>query len=370
MLDYEVDSVAPGEPDAEESQVRIDASDKDFEIEEDEEVRIEKYSITSYGADIDVIGLVRRLNDREIHIPPFQRDYVWSLKEASRFIESLLLGLPVPSLFLCKDKDNTLLVIDGQQRLKSLQFYYNGIFDPTKKVFSLIDVQPEFVNQTYKTLSGDDRRTLDNSFIHSIIIRQEEPTDDESSVYHVFERLNTGGKRLTPQEIRTCLYHGEYVRILSELNNSKQWRDLAGPRSRFQQDQEMILRFLALFFDRNRYAKPMKDFLNKHLARNRELQRYDHQRLQQAFQPTVEFICAEIGKNAFRPSNLVVRGLADALMYGVAVNLERATITSDARRVYGRLLEDADFIKACRVGTSDPAAVNLRLDRALNAFSM
>src|SRR3989304_6490807 len=83
-----------------------------------------KYSITSYGADFDVDGLVKRIDRDDIFVPPFQRGYVWNINQASRFIESLLLGLPVPGIFLSKDDDRKLLVIDGQQRLVTLARFY------------------------------------------------------------------------------------------------------------------------------------------------------------------------------------------------------------------------------------------------------
>ncbi len=114
------------------------------EEEEEEEVKIEdepeeaeeevpfKYAITSYGADYPVDGLVKRLIARDIFIPPFQRGYVWTLTQASRFVESLLLGLPVPGIFLSRDIENQkLMVIDGQQRLRTLQYFYEGIFAKT-----------------------------------------------------------------------------------------------------------------------------------------------------------------------------------------------------------------------------------------------
>src|SRR5258706_1292849 len=110
-----------------------------LDTEETEEVQVEdesaeepavapiQYDISSFGADYDVEGLVKRLERGDILIPPFQRNYVWSFKDASRFIESLLLGLPVPGIFLAKEPDsNRLLVLDGQQRLKTLQTSYNG----------------------------------------------------------------------------------------------------------------------------------------------------------------------------------------------------------------------------------------------------
>jgi uncharacterized protein with ParB-like and HNH nuclease domain len=106
------------------------------EFEENEEIEY-KYEITSYGADYPVDSIIKRLEDDIILVPEFQRKYVWSIVQASRFIESLLLGLPVPGIFMSKELNtNKLLIIDGQQRLKTLQFFYKGIFN--KKVFILL----------------------------------------------------------------------------------------------------------------------------------------------------------------------------------------------------------------------------------------
>jgi Protein of unknown function DUF262 len=103
-----------------------------FDDEDAEVATPFKYSITAYGADYPVDGLVKRVESGDIFIPSFQRGYVWSLTRASRFVESLLLGLPVPGIFLSKDEPSQkLLVIDGQQRLRTLQFFYQGLFGPT-----------------------------------------------------------------------------------------------------------------------------------------------------------------------------------------------------------------------------------------------
>jgi uncharacterized protein with ParB-like and HNH nuclease domain len=109
--------------------------------ESTEEIVPFQYSITSYGADYPVDSLVNRLEKDIIFIPPFQRSYVWSINQAPRFIESLLLGLPVPGIFLSKEKNTgKLLIIDGQQRLKTLQYFYTGVFH-NRKEFALQHVQ-------------------------------------------------------------------------------------------------------------------------------------------------------------------------------------------------------------------------------------
>ena len=106
----------------------IDASVRD-ETETTDIVEEVNYRITSYGVDFDVEGLVRRINEDDIFVPDFQRGFVWSFKQASPFIESLLLGPPMPGIFLTTEPiTEKLMVIDGQQRLKTLQYYYSGKF--------------------------------------------------------------------------------------------------------------------------------------------------------------------------------------------------------------------------------------------------
>ena len=103
------------------------------EVEENADIETEEYfpveySISSYGADYPVDGLVKRMAEDAIYIPSFQRGYVWNIYRASRFVESLLLGLPVPAIFLSREeRSQRLLVIDGQQRLRTLEYFYAGV---------------------------------------------------------------------------------------------------------------------------------------------------------------------------------------------------------------------------------------------------
>src|SRR5436305_3125266 len=158
------------------------ADDLDERIEADDDgddvVPKISYEVTSFGSDPEVELLVQRLNRGDILIPSFQRDYVWRQPEASKFIESLLLGLPVPMLFFATETgSNKQIVIDGQQRLKTLQFFYNGIFNPrpgdkNQRTFSLTKVQEPFEGLTYATLQEHDRLRLDTSIIHATTVKQ------------------------------------------------------------------------------------------------------------------------------------------------------------------------------------------------------
>lgn len=331
-----------------------------------------KYDITSYGADFLVDGLVRRLRAQDIFVPHFQRKYVWSNRQASRFIESLLLGLPVPGIFLSKDFDTEkLFVIDGQQRLKTLLYFYDGIFEPTGREFSLHGVQERYESVTYKTLREEDRRRLDDSIIHATIVRQVSPPEDDSSIYYIFERINTGGTPLSAQEIRASVYHGPFIDLLKELNTNQDWRNIFGPIQKRMKDQELILRFFAFYFFYDEYQRPLKEFLNRYIAVNRHFQRQSADELKYLFETTIKFINQTLGNRAFRPEKVFNAAVFDAVMVGVAKQLIRKGIsdTNGFVKQYDSLLTNESFQDAVLTGTSDEKKVRTRMELAEEYFA-
>lgn len=342
----------------------------------DDTVIPEPYDITSYGADYDVEGVVRRLRREEIYIPPFQRSFMWTQTDASRFIESLLLGLPVPGVFLASDPETRrYLVIDGQQRLRTLQFFYDGFFNPrphekAHRVFKLVGVQPQFENQTYDSLQERDRLRLDNSIIHATIVKQEAPANDDTSVFHIFERLNNGGRKLTDQEIRVALYHGRLIDAIKEMNSYARWREMFGPPSSRLKDQEFILRFFALLNSRDKYFKPMKEFLNRFTARHRNPESDLIREWEKIFVHTIGVAWEGLGRGAFRPTGAINAAVFDSVMVGLATRLSTGPLQSmeQFREAYGRLLKDADYMEAVSRATSDEASVETRMGRAVSAF--
>jgi hypothetical protein len=338
----------------------------------DDEVIPLKYSITSYGADYTVDGLVKRISNGDIYVPPFQRRFVWSLKQGSRFIESLLLGLPVPGIFLAKEYNTQKhLVIDGQQRLRTLQNFYEGVWAPTQRVFALRGVQRQFEGVTYKTLKSEDRRRLDDSILHATIVRQDEPSDDNSSVYYIFERLNTGGTLLKPQEIRSCIYHGEFNDLIKQLNQDEKWRAIYGKVDERMRDEELILRFFALYFKADKYAKPMKEFLNKYMGGNRHFKMQSKETLNQLFINSIGTIYAALGKTAFKPEGRFVAAIFDSVTVAVAKRLEKGKISDygELRKNYQALLNNKEYIDASSTHTTDEDKVKTRITLATKALA-
>lgn len=329
------------------------------------------YAISSYGADYPVDSLVRRIRSGDIFIPSFQRHYVWKLAQASRLIESLLLGLPVPGVFLSREDDtNRLLVIDGQQRLETLRRFYDGEYDGRE--FRLKNVQAAYENKTYSDLSEEDRRKLDDSIIHMTVVKQESPASDKSSIYHIFERLNTGGTPLTPQQIRNALFHGRpLVDLLDRLNEIPEWRQVIGSVSPAAKDRELILRFLALSSDDQRYAAPMKGFLNQFMQANADAPPHLRELMQQRFADTIRLVRECIGYRAFRPSGPFNAAVFDAVMVGIARMLA-AGIRPECQAVasaYDRLLGNYHFQSAYRSGTASADSVRARIVLATESFA-
>jgi hypothetical protein len=353
------------------------ASDVDDDAEEDSTVPLVRYDITSYGADYDAEGLFRRLDRGDIFIPTFQRDFVWKQPEASRFIESLLLGLPVPGIFLAKEPDtNKFLVIDGQQRLRSLQYFYEGVFNPREgekrqRIFELTGVQKRFKGKTYATLAEPDRLRLDNSILHATVIKQDAPANDDTSIYHIFERLNSAGRLLAAQEMRVALYHGSFMDEIRRLNGLPAWREIFGKLNARLKDQELILRFLALYFDENNYGRPMLEFINKFAAKH---QRPDDAFLASAsiaFEQTISAYHRSLGREAFRPGRTLNAAIFDSAMVGLARRLaSNGSPPTDEEIVerYRALVADRDYSEATSRSTADEAFVRLRLQKATEFF--
>ena len=352
------------------------------EAAKDETVAPVQYEITSFGADYDAEGLVKRLQRDDIYIPPFQRSFVWSQKEASRFIESLLLGLPVPGIFLARDPDTKrLLVIDGQQRLRSIQFFFEGYFDPdpeatSKTVFKLLNVQKRFEGLRYDELNEDDRIVLNDSIIHATIVKQESPRGEQSSIYYIFERLNTTGRKLSPQQIRVAIYQGRFLELLHDMNNYEVWRKIFGKKSKILKDQELILRFLALYFDFQKYGekydtKTMKGFLNDFAYEHRNCDEVFSEKCIALFQNTIDVIYQAFGEKAFRPKRTLNAAVYDSAMVGIAKRLERKSIENIKRvkNKYLALFKDKEYTRNVSRSTSNEASVKGRCKKAIDVFA-
>jgi len=351
-------------------------TDEAVEVEEQSLDILPRFEITAYGADYPVDALVKRFDANDIEVPQWQRGWVWSKRDAARFIESLLLGLPVPGIFLYLEPDTRkLLVVDGQQRLRSLVAYYNNDLDggpfrlPQRQLSRYQPVNQDFAGRAYRELEDADRRTLDNQIIHATVVKQDAPEGD-LSIYHLFERINSTGVRLQPQEIRSVVYRGRLDDLLQELNTDTQWREIYGQPSRHLKDQELILRFLALFFDLDAYERPMTDFLNFFMQLNRNADLEVIGRFRNSFVRTIHANYEALGRTAFRPERTLNAAVFDAAMVGLArrLSVEPPPDKARVRAAYEGLLGNEAFRDAYLKATSDAGSVRERVGLATAAF--
>jgi len=330
-----------------------------------------KFAITSYGADYTVDTLIRRLKSQAFYVPQFQRRFVWSQRHASRFLESLLMGLPVPGIFLYKEpRTNRHLVVDGQQRLRTLQYFYDGLFE--EKKFRLTGVRDEWNGKSYEELSPSDKLKLDDSTVHATIFQRDEPKDSRKSLYFVFERINSGGIRLSPQEIRNCIADGPLLRCIREMNDDPTWRRVFGDKRNARlKDQELILRFLAMHMRGESYHAPMRDFLNEFCTEHMEEPLEVLATFKTTFTNAINTIWEAKGRAAFRPSRALNAAVFEGVMLGVAARLPKGGPFSkaDIAEAYDALLSDPAFLQACERATAREDIVKTRRTTAIAKFA-
>lgn len=320
--------------------------------ETDETPDDNNYKLNNYGIDFDVDGLVRRLKNDSIYLPDFQRNYVWSLKKASKFIESLLLGLPIPGVFLYKEEvDQKMLIIDGFQRLETLKMFYSGVFG--KKAFTLLDVIPEFEGKSYTSLAGEYKRKLDDTLIHATIVKADDPKEKNfNAIYMIFERLNTGGMNLSPQEIRNCVSHGALQKQLISLSKEPEVSGILKLDPKRKKDQEIILRLIALSYDYQSYNGNMKKYLNDFMFENKDLDNPKVIDIVNQFKKICNFLLSLQIDEIIRPNASLNIAILDSIWVGVyhMFNSNQKQEKTIVKSKIEKMLKEKTFMDAILTG--------------------
>jgi hypothetical protein len=383
-----VESVEP------QSVIEIDSG---ADIDEDDG-QIDEYQLSSSPNDFNVLTIINFIESGAITIPGFQRQYVWDLKRASKLIESLIIGLPIPQIFLYEENQNNFLVIDGQQRLLSLYFFAKSRFprkqwrSEMRSVFNAEGRIPEqllrddkffqnfnlslpklangqknkFHGLNYATL-GDYQATFGLRTIRNVIVRQIKPSDDDSSIYEMFNRLNTGGVNLRPQEIRASLYHSAFYDVLFELNADPEWRRLLGSPNPdlHMNDIQVLLRAMAMFGSGDNYKPSMASFLNRF---SKDMKEADEAEVERYRVLTTGFLRAtrDVDPTLFqtRSSGFSVLAFESIFQAALLNGLEKNPNLQIDPASVRELREDPGYRKFTEAKTGDSVNVRGRLSRA------
>lgn len=363
------------------------------------EVAVTQYDISVIPNDFNITTIFNLIDSGAVEMPVFQRNYIWDKKRASRFIESLILGLPVPQIFLYQKERNKFLVIDGQQRLLSIYYYIKQRFPlvekraELRKVFDLNNGIPDsilfndmyfqdFKLQLSKSENGE-KNPLDglryntlglykSNFefmtIRCMAIRQNEPKEDDSSVFEIFSRLNTGGVNLSNQEIRACLYYSDFFRILNILNQNSIWRNIYGkPEDRKFRDVEIILRSFALLCDGENYSGSMNGFINRFAKKAMNYSTSEIEYFENLFISFLES-CSEISRETFATKKGEFNGALFDSVFVATVDRyykEKSLVGGKTQPdKINALKKDVEFEEAITHSTSHTKMVKKRLEKA------
>lgn len=222
--------------------------------------------------------------------PEYQRDYVYTDKQASKLVESVLMGIPIPTIYLCVEEDNTYSVIDGQQRITSLVRYL-------KNDFALNGLQElnELNGKCYKDLSKDIQKKLKSSSLSTITLLKQS-TDLK---YEIFARLNQGAVKLNPQELRNCIYRGTFNKMLDDIAaTNPHLHNLFHDDNNRKSYQERILRFFALRNYQD-YQSSMLKTMNSYMELHRNDEEDEIKAAKDRFNNTIDIITQVLGNKAF-----------------------------------------------------------------------
>ncbi|PWI18161.1 DUF262 domain-containing protein [Streptomyces sp. Act143] len=376
-----------------------------FDPEEDEdEVELgppsAEESLRYFGVDFDVEGLVRRFDRKELIVPRFdpeepdnkgtgysgfQRAFVWGKRQMDRFIESILLGYPVPGIFLVELRNRQYLVLDGQQRLTTLQAFYKGEVDKPDggtRPFTLEYAAEPFKGKSYETLEPADRRVLNNALIQATVTL---PVGESGklAIYTLFERINSGGTQLKEQQIRVAIFPGHATKLIRSMNRDANWRLLFGPRHRDLRDQELILRYLSLksvaekmreegkAVGSKKFTPPMASFMSAYLSGHEVMPDEEQEQEKGEFASACKLLVEAAGKDALRRNRVINAARADSILAGLTLAIRDNPSIDAAKVMEGleKLERNEDYLSSTQKSTSHRTAVANRLAASLSAFA-
>lgn len=313
--------------------------------------------------------------------PDFQRHFVWDIKKSSRLIESALLEIPLPIIYLSEEKDGKEHVIDGQQRLTAFFSFIDGKF-PNDGDFKLkgLEVFTELDGKMFRDMNETLQDKIKYCKVRTITFKRESEKDLK---FEIFKRLNTGAVSLNDQELRNCIYRGPYNRLLRELSQDIDFVYLLGlkrPDKRMK-DVELVLRFASFYHATYlNYKSPVRKFLNNDMENYQSISDEKSLELKGAFKNAVAIIRSLLDSHAFKrfykggetnpdgywePKKFNA-SLYDILMYSFArVDKNKVHQNLDAIReaLIHLMTSDQDFIDSIELSTSSVKAVTTRFDK-------
>lgn len=282
--------------------------------------------------------------------PEFQRDFVWKNPDQTRFIDSMIKQLPIPSLCFSYDaKQQKWLVIDGLQRISTILRFLRG---DDWKLAKLDDIEPKIANVSAAAIKNDINykeyyKRIENSTIPITVLRCDYSNKKHLSyLFTIFHRLNSTGMKLNNQEIRNCIYSGTFNRLIKKLDQYSHWRKvnkMKNGESYRMQKEELILRFFSFYYKLNSYNGSLASFFNDFMEEQRFAPDDKISEMEQLFTSTIDIFYSSY--SSVLAKQKISMTLQDAICYGIAKNIDqlKSIATSEVTKKINSVINNELF---------------------------
>ncbi len=339
----------------------------------EDEILDGRNSLSADRLDMSFGELMNMYSNGELVIDPeFQRLFRWSPEQRTRFIESLLLGIPIPSIFVAEDTDGRWEIVDGLQRLSTILSFFGMLkHTPEKNDWSLEagDVVESLNGLAISDLPVKYQLNIKRSVCRIEIVKWDSNYDMR---YELFNRLNTGGSPLTDQEIRNCIFRGisvEFTDLIKRLASDENFVSLIQPTEKQVEElylDELVLRFFSLYENHEAVNKNLSEHMTEYMkfATKNEV---NYAYKVEIFNRVVS-VLAPIGRRALSGKNgQLSTSLYDGIFNGLAKNIDyfESSSSEDINNLIENLKADEEFKKASGVASNYKERVKKRIERAL-----
>ncbi|WP_040196111.1 DUF262 domain-containing protein [Candidatus Soleaferrea massiliensis] len=335
--------------------------------------------IRTKSLDVSFNELYDMYQNQELTISPdYQRMFRWEEEKQSRFVESLILEMPVPPIFVIETDDGIYELIDGLQRISSYLHFRGEKLGNSKDDYLILqgcDIVPDLNGLKFNDLPKALQIKLKRSFVRMEVIKKE---SEIALKYHMFKRLNTGGELLSAQEIRNCtirLLGSKAIDFLEDCSQNNNFKSvisrIGDDRFNIRDDQELALRFFAIKNDIDNYRYPVTEYLTRYLEKmTKDEIAFNYTKEQHIFKHTFKFINDHWGCDAFsgKTGNGTVRN--EFVLYyfdGIAIPLATMIDEIEKSNCIGKIVERindlkfGDEIKSYKTGSVNGIKTRIRL---------
>lgn len=302
--------------------------------------------------------LVDKFKKKEFFVPDYQRNFIWNDKDRNLFIESLLLGLPIPFMFLANCSDGRLEIIDGAQRMYTITAFFEN-----KLRLNKLEKLTALQGFTFSDLPESRQRKFKNQSLRVIVLEENTPEEYRQDLFY---RINTAGIKAKSAEIRRGSYKGSLTKFIEECSEDILFKKLAPiseKREKQYERQEFVLRFFAYLNNYQNFGHRVTNFLDEYLVKNMET--FDRSQFLREFNDMLHFVENNFpfGFAKSRGSKSTPRVRFEAISVGVGLALRinpnlnvdnvnwinseefRSLTTSDASNNEGRLKNRVEYVR-------------------------